>query len=587
MDEREVGRRVAVILAADVVGYSRMMSADETWTHRTWQEILATIITAKLGTAGGRIFKTIGDGVLAEFSSAINAVQYAIDVQQALLAFNRGVSPERVFQLRIGINLGDVIIEGDDLLGDGVNVAARLEGAAEPGAIAIADTVHRMVQGKISADCEDRGEIALKNIAEPVRIYQIKPSAPSEKRSQDAPSGKSRPPAVAVLPFSNMSGDPEQEYFSDGLTEDIITALSHWRSIPVIARNSTFTYKGKSVRVQTVAEELGVRYVLEGSVRKAGNRLRITAQLIDADTAHHVWAQKFDSLLDDVFDLQDQITNQIAATIVPELEQFENRRSSRRTGNLGAWDYYLRGLQTFYDETCAGTAAAQKHFLAAVEADPEFSDAWARLGWTYAKQVMHGCPVGRDETLGKGFEAARKAISLDASSALAHMSLGTVHIWSNDMRLGLAEAQRAVELNPNFAHAAMAYGNRLDLNGHTEQGIKQMEQALTLNPRDPIRWRYMAYLSRAYVSINDYQQAAEWGRQAVLLRPDLPEALFRYAVCLAHLDRVEEAGELIRQCAELDAAYFARMSDWKPYEDEARNRHILSGLRRHGLIPSP
>lgn len=585
MDDEHVGRRLAVILAADVVGYSRLISVDETGTFIKWKTVQADLIEPKVNQFRGRIFKTTGDGFLAEFSSAVNAAQCAIDLQLALSEFNDDTPDDQALRMRIGINLGDVIIEEGDIFGNGVNIAARLESIAEPGTICVSANIHELIQNKMALTVEDRGKTELKNIPGPVHVYQICVTSASSG-SPETVKSKSSPPAVAVLPFSNMSGDPEQEYFSDGLTEDIITALSQWRSIPVIARNSTFTYKGKAVRVQTIAEELGVRYVLEGSVRKSGDRLRITAQLIDAETGHHVWAQKFDSQLEDVFDLQDQITNQIAATIVPELEQFENRRvSSKRTEDLTAWDYYLRGLETFYDETCEGTAASQKMFHAAVKADPSFSDAWARLGWTFAKQVMHGCASDPGRTIQQGFEASRKAVSLDNASALAHISLGTVHIWGNEMDLGLAEAQRAVELNPNFAHAAMAYGNRLDLCGRTEEGIAQMTKALLLNPRDPICWRYMAYLSRAYLSIKDYEKAADWGQKAALLRPDLPEALFRYALCLAHLDRVSEVRELISRCTEMDPDYVSRMCGWRPYEDDERNKHILSGLRRHGLLP--
>jgi adenylate cyclase len=393
-------------------------------------------------------------------------------------------------------------------------------------------------------------------------------------------------PAIAVLPFENMSGDPEQEYFSDGLAEDIITALSHWRSFPVVARNSTFSFKGQKVRVGEIAQELGARYILEGSVRKAGKRLRISAQLIDAQTDHHVWAERFDRHLEDVFDIQDEITNRIAATIVPELEHFEHKRSTvKRTEDLNAWDYYLRGMETFHDETCEGTAASIRMFQSAVDLDPNYCDAWARLGWGYARSVMLKCADDQDATLRLGFEASRRAVALDNGSAMARMALGECHIWAEETDIGLAEAQFALELNPNFAIAGMSVGNRLDLVGDTEQGIAQMEQSLTLNPRDPNRWRYMAYLSRAYVSLGEYQCAAKWARKAVLLRPDLSEALFRCAVCIAHLDELDEAKALLDRCRAIDPDYLSRMAGWRPYADQARNEHLLSGLRRHGLFP--
>ncbi|MBZ0215444.1 MAG: adenylate/guanylate cyclase domain-containing protein [Fimbriimonadaceae bacterium] len=592
MTEERVERRLAAILVADIVGYSRQMDNDEIGTYGRLKVLWRDILDPKTQQFGGRIFKNTGDGALVEFPSAIDAVQCALDMQQALARHNDTVSDEQRTELRIGINLGDVIIQDEDIFGDGVNVAARLEGLAAPGAVCISESIYGLVQGKTRVAFQDLGKKALKNIADPVQVYQIRPAdcrpdSRPDSRSQPAsrPAPISERPVVAVLPFNNMSGDPDQEYFSDGLTEDIITALSHWRSIPVIARNSTFTYKGQAVRIQTVARELGARYILEGSVRKAGTRLRITAQLIDAETGHHVWANKFDRQLEDIFDIQDEITNTIAATIVPELETFEKKRSSvKRTEDLSAWDFYLRGLETFYDETCAGTAVALGMFQAATRADPGYSDAWARLGWCYAKLVMHGCTDNPDPVIEQGFEAARRGVALDEASALAHMSIGTVHIWADETDLGLAEAKWALELNPNYAHAAMAYGNRLDLVGDTQEGIAQMERALMLNPRDPIRWRYKAYLSRAYLSLEDYERACEWGKKAAMLRPDLPEALFRYAICLAHLDRIDEARNLLDQCTAIDPAYVAGKANWRPYPDDARNRHILDGVRRHNLL---
>lgn len=586
MAASRVERHLAAILAIDVVGYSRMMGADETGTFAQLKTLRQEVFDPKAEQFGGRIFKNTGDGALIKFPSAVDAVQCAIDVQKAVERRNSDIPEERRIALRIGVNLGDVLIDEDDVFGDGVNVAARLEGLARPGSICISEDVYRLVRTKLEVEFEDLGANALKNIAEPIQAYLVFPSGqPPERSAAPAAAPPGKRPAVAVLPFNNMSGDPDQEYFADGLTEDIITALSHWRSIPVIARNSTFTYKGQSVRVQKVAEELGVRYVMEGSVRKSGSRLRITVQLIDAESGHHVWAEKFDRELEDIFDVQDEITNRIAATIVPELESFETKRSAiKRTEDLNAWDLYLRGMETFYVETCESTAKSLQMFQSAVDADPTYCDAWARLGWCYAKHVMHECTDDPAPPLKKGFEAARRAIALDDASAVAYMGLGMLHIWSEETELGLAAGKQALELNPNFAHAAMAVGNRLDLLGETEEGIAQMERALTLNPRDPSRWRYMAYLARAYLSLEDYKQAADWGHKAAMLRPDLPEALFRHAVCVAHLDRVDEARSLIERCSAIDPDYVAKRADWRPYPDAARNAHVMDGLRRHNLI---
>ena len=576
-------RRLAAILVADVVGYTRLMGADEIGTLRRLTELRQQVLEPLISEHHGRVVKLVGDGLLVEFASIVDAVTCAVVWQNTVTERESAVDEDKRLKFRIGINLGDVIVEDDDIHGDGVNIAARLEGLAEPGGICISADVYRQARGKVKVDFEDLGPQDLKNVAEAVHTYRVRPAVQSGEARKAAIS---KLPAVAVLPFENMSGDPEQAYFSDGLAEDIITALSQWHSLPVIARNSSFSYKGQQIRVQKIAEELGARYILEGSVRKAGQRLRITAQLIDAQSGHHVWAERFDRQMEDVFDVQDEITNHIAATIMPELEHFENRRSAtKRTEDLNAWDYYLRGMQTFHSETCEGTTASIGMLKAAVDLDPSYCDAWARLGWCHARLVMFNCVEDHEAALKLAFEATRKAIALDDGSAVAHLCLGTTYIWAGETALGLAEAQIALQLNPNFAYAGMAVGNRLDLMGQTEEGIAQMERALTLNPRDPLRWRYMAYLSRAYISLDQYETAADWARQAVLLRPDRSEALFRCAVSVAHLDAVAEAKTLLAQCKAIDPDYLVAKADWRPYANQARNEHLLSGLRRHGLFP--
>ena len=580
-------RRLAAILAADVVGYTSLMGADEAGTLRRYTELRQGVLEPLIARHRGRVVKLIGDGLLVEFASVVDALACAVAWQASVDAEDPALDDAQRFRFRIGVNLGEVIVQDGDIHGDGVNIASRLEGIAAAGEICVSDDAYRQVRGKLEVAFEDLGEKDLKNVAEPVRVYRIATTL-REAAGDDAQGESADPaarPAIAVLPFANMSGDPEQEYFSDGLAEDIITALSHWRSFPVIARNSSFSFKGQNVRVQKVSRELGARYVLEGSVRKAGDRVRITAQLIDAESGHHVWAERYDRQMEDIFDVQDEITNRIAAAIVPELEHFEHRSSrTKPTEDLNAWDYYLRGMETFHDETCDSTAASIGMFQAAVDLDPNYCDAWARLGWCHARLVMLRCIEDPASSLKRGFEAARKAVALDDGSALAHLSLGTVYVWNEDTALGLGEAQNAVQLNPNFAIAAMAVGNRLDLMGETDEGIAQMERALKLNPRDPNRARYMAYLSRAYVGKGEYERATEWARQAVLLRPNHPETLFRCAVCLAHIDEVQEARELLDRCNAIDPSYVAKMADWRPYSDEDRNRRVLGGLRRHKLL---
>ena len=588
-------RRLAAILAADVVGYTGLMERDETGTHARLTDLRREVIEPVVRAHRGDIFKTMGDGFLVQFPSVVDAIGCALEWQEAVARHQEESPKDARFSFRIGINLGDVIFAEGDVFGDGVNVAARLQALAEPGAIWVAADVWRHARGRVEAEAEDMGEQPLKNVAEPVRVYRIGAHAapPSPEQANVAAAGRGSAaealrgrPAIAVLPFENMSRDPDQEYFSDGLAEDIITALSHWRSFPVIARNSSFSYKGRHIRTQTIAEELGVRYVLEGSVRRAGARVRITAQLIDARTGHHVWAERFDREMADIFELQDEITHRIASTIVPEVEHFEHRHSTRkRTEDLEAWDFYLRGMATFYDYTCDGTRAAMEMFAAAIEHDPNYIDAWARLGWSHSRLVQFGCTDARDESLRLGLEAARRALALDEGSAVAHMALGSLHVMAEETELGLAEAETALALNPNFAHAAMAVGNRLDLVGRAREGIEQMEHALALNPRDPSRWRYLAYLSRAYTSLGDHERGAERAREALRLRSDHPDALFRCAVAVAHLDAVDEARALIDRCRARDPDYLRGKERWSPYPDPERNEHLLDGLRRHGLLP--
>jgi adenylate cyclase len=578
-------RRLAAILAADVVGFSRLMAFDEADTFARLKVLRQDLVEPKVAAHRGRIVKLMGDGALVEFASVVDAVDCAIQIQREM-AEGAAAEPEgRRIVLRIGVNLGDVIIEGRDIYGDGVNVAARLESLAPPGGICISGTVLEHVEGKLDLAFEDLGRHDLKNIARPVHVFRVDwdRKRPPPQAVRDEPL--MRRPAVAVLPFVNMSGDAEQAYFSDGLSEDLITALSHWRSFPVIARNSTFAYKNTALDVRRVGHELGARYVLEGSVRKAGGRVRVTGQLIDAETGHHIWAEKFDRPLDDVFAIQDELSQRIAATVAPELEQVELKKAAaKRSEDLTAWDFYVRAMPDFHLETCEGNARARELFEYAIERDPDYAEAWARLGWTQLRDVGNGCTDDRDGTRAKGFEAARRAIALDDASAVAHLCLGTAYVWSEQLEQGLAEAERALELNPSYAHARMAVGNRLDLIGRTEEGIAQMRSGLQLNPRDPHCWVYMIYLARGYITLGHCQTALEWSRKAVQLRPDHPSVHHRLAICLAHLGRVDEARAALDQAERLKPGFVKSRAGWRPYADEARNAHYLAGLRRHGLM---
>jgi TolB-like protein len=388
-----VERRLTAILAADVAGYSRLTGLDEEGTHARLTEHFRCLVNPKIAEHHGRIVKATGDGLLVEFASVVDALRCAVEVQRGMAERNTEVAQDKRIEFRVGIHQGDVIIEGEDIFGDGVNVAARLEGIAEPGGICVSSRVQEDAEGRLEVSFENAGEQQLKNIARPVRVYRVRLSsvAPSSRPALPLPDK----PSIAVLPFQNMSGDPEQDYFADGIVEEIITALSRFRQLFVIARNSSFTYKGRSVDVKQVGRELGVRYVLEGSVRKAGNRVRITGQLIDASSGGHLWADRFDGDLEDIFDLQDKITGSVVGAIAPKIEQSEIERAKRKpTGDLVAYDYYLRAIASLYPWTRESNDEALRLFYRAVELDPDFASAygWAFAMWTVRQ--MAGSLIG-------------------------------------------------------------------------------------------------------------------------------------------------------------------------------------------------
>ena len=584
MAQDQVTRRLAAILFADLVGYSRLMSTDEAGTLARLKDLRNSLIDPKIDAYHGHIVKTTGDGALVEFASVVDAVLCAVDVQRAMREQNAATSEQPPMEFRIGINLGDVMIDGNDIYGDGVNVAARLEGLAEPGGICISRTVFNHIRNKVELSFEDLGERQVKNIAEPIRIYRVL----VDSAAFDSPHAASmdamlQRPAVAVLPFANMSGDPEQEYFVDGLTEDIITALAAWRNFPVIARNSTFAYKGTSADVRQAARELGARYVLEGSVRKAGMRVRVTAQLIDATSGHHLWAERLDRDLEDVFELQDELTRRIATTIVPELQRIERKRSvSKSTENLNAWDLYLRGTAALQDSTGEGNARARELFERAIELDPKYSEAHAALGQSHLRDILMECAGSREESLAKAFEAARRAVALNDTSSYAHVILAQAYLWRNEHELAVAETRRAAELNPYDAEIMHSLGNRFDLAGDPD-GISLMEQAQQLNPQDPQRHMHLCFLARAYLNARQYEKAVEVARNSALRRPDYPHAHYILAIALGHLGRHEEARAALHECERLHSGFVKKRDNWQPYPDPASNDHLRDGLRKAGL----
>jgi len=430
MAEVNTQRRLAAILSADVVGYSRMMGEDEVGTHLALKTLRREMIEPKADRYNGRTVKLMGDGALMEFTSVVDAMQFAVEVQQAMRERNRDIPERQRIEYRMGINLGDIIVDGNDVYGDGVNVAARLEALAEPGGICVRRNVRDEVRDKLDVAFKDLGEVEVKNIARPVRCFAVVlgPTADVQREAssvQDATLALPDKPSIAVLPFQNMSQDPEQEFFADGMSEDIITGLSRYRSLFVIARNSTFAYKGQSPDLRAVSQDLGVRYVLEGSIRKAGQRIRVTAQLIEGASGAHIWAERYDRELTDLFAVQDEITEAIVAAIGPEIDQVKRDRTQRLApDNLDSWESYQRGLWHLYHFTEADNAEAQRLFRLASARSPTFAPAHSGLTHALYFAYMHGYPKDRSAALAEAFESGRRAVACDDRDADAHFALG-------------------------------------------------------------------------------------------------------------------------------------------------------------------
>ncbi len=578
MSQDRAARRLAAILAADVVGYSRLVGEDEEGTIARLKELREEVIEPSIARHGGRIVKLMGDGVLIEFPSAVEAVLNAIEVQRDVAARNDRVPEKRRITFRVGVNLGDIIIDGDDILGDGVNIAARLEALAEPGGICVSAKVHDEVNGKIDAGFGDMGERQVKNIAKPVHAYRVLFGG---ERAADGSIGEIlQKPAVAVLPFDNMSGDPEQEYFSDGLSEDIITLLAAWRSFPVIARNSSFVFKGQARDIRQIAKDLSAQYVIEGSVRKSGNRVRVTAQLIDAGSGHHIWAQKYDGALDDIFEIQDEITRRIVSSVEPHLEEAErNRAETTRSANLSAWDCFLRGRMLIHRFTVDDNRQAREIFARAIELDPDFSDAHAGLSTAYQREILMTLPEDRNHLGTLALNSARRAVELDKNSSTAHLALGSAYIWLDQHELSISETRTAVYLNPSNILAQLALGNRLDIVGQSEEGIPLLEKALELQPRDPHGHIYFGNLARGYVNAREYEKALVQLHEAELRKHDYPHTFHLLAICLAYLGRGKEARDAASKCEALHPGFLSKRANWNIYVNPEANRHLNEGLR--------
>ncbi len=575
-------RKLAAILSADAVGYSRLMGDDEAATVAALDGARA-VFREVIAAHRGRVVDTAGDSVLAVFDSVVESVAGAVEIQDRLAEENAALAEDRRMRFRIGINLGDVIAKADGTIyGDGVNIAARLESLAEPGGVTLSEDAYRQVRNKLELAFEDLGEHVVKNISEPVRAYRVKTQAdiaPAE--SPEAGAAMMARPALAVLPFNNMSGDAEQDYFADGLTEDLITALSLNRTFPVIARNSTFVYKGKSTDIRQVAKELGARYVLEGSVRKAANRVRINAQLIDAETGHHIWADKFDRELEDIFELQDEITAHIAATIEPELHRAEQKRAlAKKPANLEAWDYAQRGMAELAAFTADGNIRAREMFARAIALDPNYAHAHAGLSFSHNRDMLLQFTDDRETSAARAVQSARRAVALDDNDSFAHLMLAIAYMWPGKFDLAIAEAESAARLNPNSAFARAVLGTALDNAGRSAEGLAHIETSLRLNPRDPQNHIHLNILARAYLNTRNYEAAAEWSRKAIEHRSDYPHAHYLLASSLGHLGRLDEARAALSECERIQSGFTERRLTWQPYKDPADNEHIHDGVRK-------
>ena len=538
-------RRLTTVVAADIADFSRLVGVDEEATLAAQRRHRNELIEPLLSEHHGRIANTAGDSFLFEFPSTVEAVRCAVSVQDSIAERNRDVPADRRIEYRIGVNVGDVVADGDDLLGDGVNIAARLENLCEPGGILLSDDAYRQVRDRLEIAWEDGGEQEVKNIARPIRIWHW----PKDARRQDAvpaiggdlfaPLDK---PSIAVLPFDNMSGDPEQEYFSDGITEDIITGLSKFRLLFVSARNSTFSYKGKAPNIKDVGAALGVRYVLEGSVRKAGDRLRITAQLIDAMTGNHVWAERFDRQMDDVFKLQDDIVANIATAVGPEITLAEIERTrTKRPETLDAWDHYLRAVAAYNKTTKNDLLQAVSHLREAIDIEPDFANAYALLVLCHVQIGVYGWvrPVRQ------AFEEARRladiAIRLAPSTPESNQALAFVLMATGEAEEAVTAARRAIELNPNYAEAYASLGHALVLCGEMEQGLEACRRAVRSSPRDLRGTWLLDAFGHAYFMLGDYEMAIEVSKQGRQRDPSLIGALLTLAGSCAQLGRADEA----------------------------------------------
>jgi adenylate cyclase len=574
MTSEQIVRRLAAIVVADVVGYSRLIGADETGTLARLATLRRDIFDHAIARHAGRLFKETGDGFLVEFASAVQAVTCAMEIQKQVEAKAGEGQPLR---LRIGIHVGDVVVQGEDLMGDGVNIAARIESIADPGGVALSRAVYEQVRDRLDTSFDDRGEIELKNISRPVHIFAIggEGAAPPALTLPDKPS-------IVVLPFQNMSGDPEQDYFADGMVEEITTVLSRVRWLFVIARTSAFTYKGQARDLRQVGRDLGVRYLLEGSVRKSGRRVRVTAQLIDAETGAHLWADRFDGELEEIFDMHDRVATEVVSAIEPSLRHAEIERSRRKpTASLDAYDLYMRASAAFTEPSGSNLRAALDFTQQAIARDPHFARALALR----AACIMHSVDSFGPDAVPEALRLAHAALatSSDDSEATSFAAM-TIALLGGSIETALTGSERALMLNPNGFSAIMHSGWVQAAAGHPNEAINMFTRALRMSPRDPFRGYCELGLAIGYRDAGHPENALAWARRAILTLPQLAGGYRAAAVALVDLGRVDEARDMIRQLlqtqphARIDLAFVRRQN-----RNESTTESWIRTLQQAGL----
>ncbi len=587
MPEPRTQRRLAAILAADVAGFSRLVGVDEVGTLAALREVWSAVFNPAVERFQGRVVKMMGDGALVEFASAVNAVEAAIEIQAAMTTHNTGSGSDTPITFRIGVNVGDIVIEGDDILGDGVNIAARLEAQAATGGILVSESVHMQIRGKVAAVFEDAGELALKNIAIPVRAWRWAAGQPTISAAATAPRPADASPAIAVLPFTNMSGDPEQEYFSDGVTEDIITDLSKVSGLMVIARNSSFAYKGKSPDIRKVGRELGVTSVLEGSIRRAGNRVRITAQLIDAVTGGHLWAERYDRDLTDIFAVQDEVTLQIVGALKVKLLPAERASIAHMpTQSIAAHDLYLRGRELSFSLLNSPESPAEilrqsiDAFEQSIAIDPGYAPSYVGMAMAYNLEYQNQW-LGLPDALDRCIALARKGLELDPNDAFAHIGLAMAAMVSGDVATLKAEAAKALSISPSLAIASEAMGTAEVFSGNPLGALPYYDKAMRLDPARATSTVH--FVGIAHLMAADYPTAAYRFRERISLVPRTDSSRALLAVALGHLGELDAARRVWRELKAIKPNYdhetYLKKLPWRPADLAA----IRAGLARAGL----